>query len=82
MGEACKIPLDWERVLSLSLYRWFKTIAESRNTPREYVFLNILPTIGTMMGPGTPVKVFQEYLDKPNLLILDEPGAGNIISSL
>ena len=34
------------------------------------------------MGPGTPVKVFQEYLDKPNLLILDEPGAGNIISSL
>ena len=83
-GKAYKILLNWEGVLSLSLCRWFKAIAESRNTPREYVSLNLLPTIGTMMGPRASVKVFQEYLEKPNLfmLISDEPGAGNIISSL
>ena len=80
MREAYKIPLNWERVLTLlSLCRWFKAVAESRNTPREYVFLNLLPTIGTMMGSRASVKVFQEYLEKPKLfvLILAEPGAGN-----
>ena len=84
MGEAYKIPLNWERVLTLSLCRWFKAIAESQNTSREYVLSNLLPTIGTMMGPRASVKVFQEYLEKPNLfmLILGEPGAGNIILSL
>ena len=73
MGEAYKIPLNWERVLTLS-----------RNTSRECVFLNLLPTTGTMMGPRASGKVFQEYLEKPNLfmLILGESGAGNIISSL
>ena len=37
-----------------------------------------------MMGPMASMKVFQEYLEKPNLfmLILGEPGASNIISSL
>ena len=84
MGEAYKIPINWERVLTLLLCRWFKAIAESRNTPREYIFINLLPRIGTMMGPRASVKVFQEYLEKPNLfmLILGKPGAGNIISSL
>ena len=84
MREAYKIPLNWERVLSLSLCRWFKAKVESRNTPREYLFLNLLPTIVTMMGPRASVKVFQEYMEKPNLfmLILGEPASGNIISSL
>ena len=70
MGEAYKIPLNWERVLFLSLCRWFKVVAESLNTPREYVFLNLLPTIGTMIRARASVKVFQEYLEKPNLIIL------------
>ena len=79
MGEAYKIPRNWERVLTLSLCRWFKAIAESRNTPREYVFLNLLPTIDTMMGTRVSAKVFQEHLEKLNLfvLILGEPSAGN-----
>ena len=84
MGEAYKIPLNWERVLTLSLCCCFKAIAQSRNTSRKCVFLNLLPTIGTMMGPRASGKVFQEYMEKPNLfmLILGESGAGNIISSL
>ena len=84
MGEAYKIPRNWERVLTLSLCRWFKAIAESRNTSKEYVFLNLLPTIGAMMRPRASAKVFREYLEKPNLfmLILGEPRAGNIILSL
>ena len=64
MGQTYKILLNWERVLTLSLCRWFKAIEESRNTPKEYLFLNLLPTIGTMMGPRASVKVFQEYLEK------------------
>ena len=84
MREAYKIPLNWERVLSLSLCRWFKAIAESRNTKREYVLLNLVPMICTMMEPRASVKVFQEYLEKPNqfMLALAEPGTGNIIAPL
>ena len=82
-GEAYKKLLDLERILSLSLCRWFKAIAISRNSPREYVFLNLIPTIGAMMGARASKKVFQKYLEKSKLfmLILGKPGAGNIISS-
>ena len=70
MEKAYKIPLNWERVLRLSLCRWFKAIEETRNTPREYISLNPLPMMGIMMGPRVSVKMFQEYLEKPDLFML------------
>ena len=60
MGEASKIPLNWERVLSLSLCRWFKAIAESQNTPREYVLFKSTPD--DMYNDGT--KGFSESVSK------------------
>ena len=60
MGEASKIPLNWERVLSLSLCRWFKVIAESQNTPREYVLFKSTPD--DMYNDGT--KGFSESVSR------------------
>ena len=60
MGEASKIPLNWERVLSLSLCPWFKAIAESQNTPREYVLFKSTPD--DMYNDGT--KGFSESVSR------------------
>ena len=60
MGEASKIPLNWERVLSLSLCHWFKAIAESQNTPREYVLFKSTPD--DMYNDGT--KGFSESVSR------------------
>lgn len=81
MGEAYKILMNWDKIVSAPLRDWMMAIAKSRNTPIEYIFLNLLPTIATMIGPQASLKVFPEYSEKPNtyMLLLREPGAGRTL---
>lgn len=59
------------------VFNWMNIFGGSRNTRPEFIFLSSLPCVAAICGPGTLVKVREEYCEKINifLLTLAEPGS-------